>query len=95
MIYIYFFYKKSKTLKEVYNDYILNNSWKKLPAFRANTFSEDLKLKYLKLKNAVNHSFVVSTFRKFQRLFTKKCKHSSFLNLSSTTNTGLLNPHSL
>ena len=95
MIYIYFFYKKSKTLKEVYNDYILNNSWKKLPDLRANTFSEDLKLKYLKLKNAVNHSFVVSTFRKFQRLFTKKCKHSSFLNLSSTTNTGLLNPHSL
>ena len=32
----------------------------------------------------MNHSFFVSTFLKFQRLFTKESKCRSFLNLSST-----------
>ena len=35
--------KKSKTLKDVHNNYILNNSWKKLPDFRANTLSKDFR----------------------------------------------------
>ena len=35
--------KKSKTLKDVPNDYILNNSWKKLPDFRANTLPEGFR----------------------------------------------------
>ena len=36
-------FKKSKTLKDVHNDYILNNSWKQLPDFKANTLSEDFR----------------------------------------------------
>ena len=35
--------KKSKTLQDVHNDYILNNGWKKLPDFRANILSKNFR----------------------------------------------------